>query len=106
MSQWTADEPYDGIWCCASLLHLQDSEIESFFDNLRNNLKPGGVLFLSVKEGNGHFIDEDGRYMRLFTEQELRDRLIKAGINVIEQWNTQDNLHREEVQWINVICRM
>ena len=49
MATWTSDEPFDGIWCCASLLHLGDEEVQRFVDNLRENLKPGGAIYISVK---------------------------------------------------------
>lgn len=31
MVRWKASEPYDGIWCCASLIHLNSAEKEMFF---------------------------------------------------------------------------
>ena len=105
MSTWITDTPFDGIWCCASLLHLRDEEIQSFFDKLTNNLKPGGVIFISVKEGSGRFIDDKGRYMKLFTEKELEDLLTEEGINTIEHWKTSDTLGRNDVSWLNYIGR-
>ena len=50
MVTWRASEPYDGIWCCASLIHLNEEEKKRFFGNLQYNLKPGGVIYISVKE--------------------------------------------------------
>ena len=49
MEDWITDKPYDGIWCCAVLVHLEDEQIKKFFNNLRYNLAEGGVLFVSVK---------------------------------------------------------
>ena len=49
MEDWLTDKPYDGIWCCAVLVHLEDEQIKKFFNNLRYNLAEGGVLFVSVK---------------------------------------------------------
>ena len=103
MSSWVADEPFDGIWCCASILHLQNEELRSVFDNLEKNLKPGGVIFISVKSGIETGVDEKGRYMRNFTEKELEDLLKSANISVTEKWETKDKLAREDFYWINMI---
>ena len=103
MSSWVADEPFDGIWCCASILHLQDEELRSVFDNFERNLKPGGAIFISVKSGIETGTDEKGRYMRNFTEKELEDLLHIANISVAAQWETKDMLSREDFFWINMI---
>src|SRR5690606_5517654 len=44
---------YDGIWCCASLLHVPTSEIDAVLTKLTQALKPGGVMYLSFKYGDG-----------------------------------------------------
>ena len=103
MSSWVADEPFDGIWCCASLLHLQDEELRSVVANFEKNLKPGGAIFISVKSGIETGVDEKGRYMRNFTEKELEDLLTFANISVTEKWETKDKLAREDFYWINMI---
>lgn len=42
---------YDGVWACASLLHLPEVAIPSALARLWNSLKPGGCLYLSFKQG-------------------------------------------------------
>lgn len=103
MSTWLSDEPYDGIWCCASLLHLREQEVICFFNNLHKNLKPGGAIYISVKTGIPTGLDEKGRYMKNFTEDELEDYLKCAGIEIAEKWNSGDQMNREGFYWINVI---
>lgn len=101
MTTWKAQEPFDGIWCCASLLHLREEEANAFFQNLQYNLKPGGILFLSVKEGIETGYDEKGRYMRNYTEQELRSKLEDADLEVIELNTSEDGLGRDGFRWLN-----
>ena len=103
MTTWIADEPVDGIWCCASLLHLQDRELKRFIDNLCINLKRGGALYVSVKSGVVTGFDDKGRYMRNFTESELEPLLLRADIEVVDRWITEDKMNRDGFQWINVI---
>lgn len=103
MTEWIAEELYDGIWCCASLLHLHEAEAEQFLSNLKTNLKPGGVIFLSVKEGIKTGYDEKGRYMRNYTEEELKRKLEACEISILCLGKTRDLLGRDEFSWLNVM---
>ena len=103
LSTWTADEPFDGMWCCASLLHLEDAQIRSFFAHLDGNLKAGGAIYISVKSGIQTGFEEKGRYMRNFQAEELRSLLREAKVTVVDEWETGDRLSRAGFCWINVI---
>lgn len=103
MATWVAAEPFDGIWCCASLLHLTDEQVRQFADNLRMNLKPGGAIYISVKSGITTGFDEKGRYMQNFTEEELAELLQRAEIEIVEEWDSPDKMDREGLWWINVV---
>jgi len=46
-------EAYDGIWCCASLLHVPSTELPHCFARLWRALRPGGCLHVSFKLGDG-----------------------------------------------------
>ena len=105
MADWIAEEPYDGIWCCAALLHLHEEEAEQFLSNLKTNLKPGGVVFISVKEGIETGYDDKGRYMRNYTENELVEKLETVDMKVMETENSGDLLGRDQFKWINVFAR-
>ena len=102
MADWIAEEPYDGIWCCAALLHLHEEEAERFLSNLKANLKPGGVVFISVKEGIETGYDDKGRYMRNYTEEDLRERLRISGISIVDIERTEDQLGRKAIHWLNI----
>lgn len=105
MVSWIAKEPFDGIWCCATLLHLHEDEADQFLKNLRFNLKLGGIFFLSVKEGIKTGFDEKGRYMHNYTEQELRSKLQNYGLEIISINTSKDSLGRDGFHWLNVFCR-
>lgn len=38
MAEWIAEDPFDGIWCCASLLHLHEDDADRFLRNLKSNI--------------------------------------------------------------------
>lgn len=105
MSTWISGEPYDGIWSCASLMHLNDEECKRFFENLRYNLKLGGSIYISVKSGIETGEDAAGRYMRDYTSEEI-EALINTvpGLKIREIWYTEDTLSRRDFKWLNIIA--
>lgn len=105
MVTWRASEPYDGIWCCASLIHLNEEEKKRFFGNLQYNLKPGGVIYISVKEGIETGTDEEGVYTSNCTADELKSFLDGADCEILETVVTEDAMGRPGVKWLNVIAK-
>ncbi|MCJ7924681.1 MAG: class I SAM-dependent methyltransferase [Pantoea vagans] len=72
-------ERYDGIWCCASLLHVSEAELPGVMTKLAMALKHGGVGYLSFKHGRGER-EKDGRR---FTDMD------RAGLQkLVERINT------------------
>lgn len=57
-------EEFDGIWACASLLHVPLTEMPGVFDRFIRALKPNGIWYMSFKVGDG----EKQRGIRLFTD--------------------------------------
>lgn len=49
-SEFKETEKYDGIWCCASLLHVHFDEFEDAISRLIVGLKSGGILYFSIKQ--------------------------------------------------------
>lgn len=62
-----AVETYDGIWCCASLLHISEAELPDVMTRLAIALKPNGIWYLSFKYGRGER-EKDGRR---FTDMDM-----------------------------------
>lgn len=61
---------YDGIWCCASLLHVPEAELPDVMARLARALKPGGIWYLSFKYGSGER-EKDGRRFTDMNEARL-----------------------------------
>ena len=105
MSSWITPEPCDGIWCCASLFHLNDVECERVFANLNRNLKHGGVLYFSVKTCIETGTDETGRYFRNFTEDDISKLVsMTEGLEIKEQWYTADSARGQGSKWLNILA--
>lgn len=104
IEEWFAEEPVDGIWCCASIMHLDEEDVEQFFSNLKYNLKPGGILFMSVKSGIETGNDRYGRYLRDFEESDIHELLTRhQELSLKELWYTEDKLTRDTFKWLNVL---
>lgn len=98
-------EEFDGIWCCASLLHVPAVELPGVMRKLADALKPGGVWYVSFKYGDGER-EVDGRRFTNVSEVGLQTLLQEViGIEFVEFWMSQDKRpHRYEV-WLNGILR-
>ena len=56
------EEDFDGVWACASLLHVAKSEMKDVMQRLVRALKPGGILYFSFIEGNTERYSAGGRF--------------------------------------------
>ncbi len=101
-----AVDTYDGIWACASILHLPKHELEQVMQKIAQALKPGGILYTSFKYGSFEGL-RSGRYFTDFTEETLQELLAQVpALETIEHWLTQDvRPGREEERWINILAR-
>lgn len=96
---------YDGIWACASLLHLPESDIANALTRLWNSLKDSGTLYLSFKLGQGER-NKDGRHFTDLTDPNLRMLLSPLPqLAHIETWVTADQRPEREEKWLNALIK-
>ena len=105
-----ASECFDGIWACASLLHLPRTDLNPALTELVRLLrKPGGVLYLAMKGGQGEQWATGGNGRRIFfafyQPDEIETSLAQAGFQILERWTAKDQAGRDR-PWINVIARL
>ena len=95
---------YDGIWACASLLHVPTAEIPNAFQRLWAALKPNGVLYLSLKHGDGERVDAQGRHFTDATEARLHGWLASLqDVAAIDCWLTKDERPNHSEIWLNAL---
>ena len=95
---------FNGIWACASLLHIEKKLTEKVLISLVNALKKNGVLYASYKYGANTSILE-GRYYNNFDESSFGAVIgnIKK-LDIVNQWTTDDlRPSRENEKWLNVL---
>ena len=99
-------EKYDGIWACASVLHLKKQELPGIFRKMSKATKKNGIIYLSFKYGNFE-CERNGRYFTDMTEETM-SILLKdfPELKVDKQWITGDvRAGRGDERWLNLILR-
>lgn len=99
-------ESYDGIWACASLLHLNRQELQSVMRKLAQALQPDGVLYLSFKNGEQEG-NRNGRYFTDFTLEGFQEYMKDIPeLQIMEHWVTGDvRPGRGAERWLNLILK-
>ncbi|WNJ80113.1 class I SAM-dependent methyltransferase [Cedecea neteri] len=98
-----AKDEYDGIWCCASLLHVPFVQLPGVMQKLAAALKYKGVWYFSFKYGNSERV-KDGRSFTDINEERLATLLQNLpDLEIAEQWITQDVRPDRDEMWLNVI---
>ena len=99
-------EVYEGIWACASLLHLQKNELLPVMNVLSQALIPGGAFYVSFKYGTFEG-ERNGRHFTDFTIEEFRE-FIKSipELSIAEYWITGDvRPGRGDERWLNIVLQ-
>ena len=107
IQNYRATERYDGIWACASLIHLQEEEVLCFFEKIDQYLNDNGMVYVSGKNGIQTGEAEDGRYFLEFTEQ-LVEKILKVNeqLELERLWYTEDVNGRRGFRWRNGVLRL
>lgn len=82
---------FDGFWSAATLLHIPKSRIDEALQRIKTVVKPGGIGFISLKDGEGEQvrIDEFGgsqfeRFFAYWHKDEFVETLNRNGYTNIE----------------------
>ncbi len=99
-------ELYDGIWACASVLHISKDELKNVLAKMITAVKYGGYIYVSFKYGT-HEGYRGNRYYTDFTETTFRNYIgqIKE-ITITDEWISTDvRPGRSEEKWLNIILQ-
>jgi SAM-dependent methyltransferase len=93
----------DGIWACASLLHVPSALFPDAASRLVGALRPGGAWYMSFKLGKGER-RADGRLFVDHTEATLRSALSGFPVNIADAWHSTDlRPGRQAERWLNAV---
>jgi SAM-dependent methyltransferase len=100
-------ETFDGIWACASLLHIPKRQMNNVMVRFVRALKTCGIFYISLKEGEGERIAADGRLFNYYTVNSFR-KILAQNQTLYETafWKTEEirsTTHRQP--WLNFLLR-
>ena len=85
------DSFFDGVWASGSIYHITKSDVRTVIDEFARVLKPGGVLTVNFKLGQGEGLEENpksyggsARYFAYYTERDMIDMFEDSGFRKLE----------------------
>lgn len=102
---FSAKKTYDGVWACASLLHLTEEDLIEVLAKMSKAIKNYGFCYLSFKYGVFEGI-RDERFFIDMTEKRLNEILEKVNaFSIVEMFTTTDvRLNRNQC-WLNAFLQ-
>lgn len=106
------EDVFDGVFASASLLHIPKADAPRAVQNMADRVKPGGLLYLAVKEAKDNKPDEAvekendygyeyERFFSYYRMPELEEYLRAAGLTPVWQSHT---LHPSgKTVWLQII---
>lgn len=102
--------PYQGkfeaVWACATLLHLPFSEMGLALKKLHQALKPGGIIFISLKKGDFEG-ERNGRFFCDYTLAKFEEtKFREVGFELLSHSESADKRPgRAAEKWLNLLLK-
>ncbi|MCR5705085.1 MAG: methyltransferase domain-containing protein [Eubacterium sp.] len=99
------ENEFDGIWACASLLHVPQERLEVVLKKVIDALVPEGILYISFKYGE-YSGERNGRMFTDLDEERLEELVGKTqGCEIVEMGRSEDAREDREDVWLNAVVR-
>lgn len=94
---------FDGVWMCASLLHIPRAQAPNVLAQSLRVMGLGSIIFIGVKQGDGEGWEEreSPRFFTFYQEDEFVEMIQACGFRIETSWIEDTSKH----SWINVIAR-
>lgn len=97
------ENQFDGIWACASLLHVPEDKLDDAIQKLCKALKKNGVLYASFKYGEGSKARGDRSFTDM-NEKRVEELFNNNGCKLLESEISVDvRQNRNDEKWINIV---
>ena len=99
------ENTFDGIWACASFLHVPKEDAKNTLLGFKKILKPAGLIYLSVKQGDEEkFVEKDeykGRtkFFAFYTQDEFKNLIESCNFKIVKVL-----IDNKKDTWINVFA--
>lgn len=96
-------EEFDGVFACASLLHLDNEDLIVVLKKISSALKQNGILYTCFKYGNSTRVDK-GRFYNDMNEEKFLD-LIKniEELKIMKSWITEQ--YKTDTKFLNYVIK-
>ncbi len=95
---------FGGLWASAAFLHIPRRYALNTLQEFRRTLRSNGLLYISVKQGEGErwiaFSQDRARFFTFYQPDEMDRLLQSANFVIVERWNSVDYRGRSE-NWLN-----
>lgn len=100
------NQEFDGVWACASLLHVPPPDLANVIGRVERSLRANGVFYASFKHGEGERI-EDGRLFNDLTEGQAEEVFAAfRSLTLVKMWTSPDvRRARPDLKWVNVLLQ-
>jgi ubiquinone/menaquinone biosynthesis C-methylase UbiE len=105
------EEVFDGIWACASLIHLPKKDLPKALDGAYNVLKQDGIFYLDFKQGIGEGLTEDSRYggvekfVSYHQKSDIEKMLEDSGFENLKAWGKEINNSYATNTWMMFLAK-
>ncbi|GAB6143157.1 class I SAM-dependent methyltransferase [Desulfocicer niacini] len=94
----------DGILLTGALVHVRREDLAPLLTHITAGVKPGGILFLSLKQGNGISEDTTGRSFYLWQEAELKYIFHPMPFDIVHSFKNTSLLKTDEC-WLAYVLK-
>ena len=101
IEDFNSKDSYDGVWACASLLHLDTSSLKESFLKISTFMNKGSIFYCSFKYGEFEG-ERNGRFFNDQTLETLKE-LLPPELVISKDWITEDLRADRDESWINLI---
>ena len=101
---------FDGVLCCAVLMHIDSTELFNAALSIKRCLKVNGRLLISVPSqrsdtGEGER-DANGRLFKTYPSAYLRLIFERLGFSLIDEWSNSDAMTRQGIEWVSLLFQL
>ena len=102
------DNFFDGVWFNAGILMVKKEEAPAVIQKIHQMLKPGGVLYINAKKGEGEGWGFDERYQiekfrAYYEHDELKGFLTQ--FEILKSWSNKHSGSYNKRIWIEFLCK-
>jgi len=101
---------FDGVLCCAVLMHIDSTELFNAALTIKRCLKVNGRLLISVPSQRSDTKEDDrdanGRLFKNYHPGYLRLIFERLGFSLIDQWSNTDAMSRQGIEWVSLLFQL